>query len=298
MATRNRTDQFVRLRSALSSRRFGGSSAPLSPSAVVDVGLRPMYMDLMDDVKTDVERVKSRMEELKELHKEHLTVTFDAGDEDASQKIEIVTGEIKRLFKGCETKIKSIGIPPVEGVHRSAEEEQMRKNIQRSLAAQVMDLSNDFRKDQRGYMQQIKMQKDRRKRFAAFDDTLLEEKSEAVLELEQKLYDPKFTEDQIAEMILREGLVRERDAEITAIAQSIQDLAEMFKDLATLVVEQGSILDRIDYNLEQSAAQVTEAVKELSKASDYQKKARMKLCILLLIVGIICIGIALMVKAV
>jgi syntaxin 16 len=251
----------------------------------------------MNDVKTDMDKLKDRMTELTNAHKEHLTVHFDSGEEDEA-RIEILTGEIKRLFRSAEVKIKSIGTPPVEGVQRSAEEDAMRKNIQKSLATQLVDMSNTFRKDQRVYMQKLKAQKDRRKQFAAFDDEdLLQEKSERQMEIEQMLYDPKFTEDQIAEMILQEQLVSERDREIRDIAQSITDLAEMFKDLSQLVIEQGTILDRIDYNLEQTSTHMTQAVSELSKASDYQRKARMKLCILLLIVCCITLGVAVMVKA-
>jgi hypothetical protein len=36
------------------------------------------------------------------------------------------------------------------------------------------------------------------------------------------------------------------------IAKSVDDLAKVFNELTKLVVEQGTILDRIDYNLEQA----------------------------------------------
>ncbi len=47
--------------------------------------------------------------------------------------------------------------------------------------------------------------------------------------------------------------------------RSIQDLNTIFKELATLVIDQGTILDRIDYNMEQVVERVKAGVKELEE---------------------------------
>jgi syntaxin 16 len=49
--------------------------------------------------------------------------------------------------------------------------------------------------------------------------------------------------------------VAKRDHEINAIVESIEELSQIFKELAVLVIDQGTILDRIDYNMEQVTKQ-------------------------------------------
>ena len=60
-----------------------------------------------------------------------------------------------------------------------------------------------------------------------------------------------FTQQQLHVVDDLEQVAEERDAEITRIAQSIEELSQIFKELAVLVIDQGTVLDRIDYNMEQ-----------------------------------------------
>jgi len=52
-----------------------------------------------------------------------------------------------------------------------------------------------------------------------------------------------------------------------------------------LVIDQGTLLDSVEYNIEQTAAQVSEAVQELNVATKYQKNTgRRKIIFLLLLI--------------
>lgn len=101
------------------------------------------------------------------------------------------------------------------------------------------------------------------------------------------LYDRGFTDDQLVLVQENTLMVEEREREIRQVVQSISDLNEIFRDLATMVVEQGTVLDRIDYNVEQSCVKTDEGLKQLQKAEQYQKKNRKMLVILILFVLVI-----------
>ena len=76
--------------------------------------------------------------------------------------------------------------------------------------------------------------------------------------------------------------VHSRDQEIVKIAQSIEELGSIFKELAVLVIDQGTILDRIDYNMETVVESTRTGIQQLEKAEKSQKNARPLRCIICL----------------
>lgn len=77
-------------------------------------------------------------------------------------------------------------------------------------------------------------------------------------------------------------MAEHREKEVIKIVQSIADLHDIFKDLGQMVQEQGTVLDRIDFNVEQTQTRVTEGYKQLQRAEMYQRKNRKMYCILIL----------------
>ena len=51
-----------------------------------------------------------------------------------------------------------------------------------------------------------------------------------------------------------------------------------------MVIEQGTIIDRIDYNIENTSIKVEDGVQQLKKAAQYQRNDRKMQCIVILAV--------------
>jgi syntaxin 16 len=102
-----------------------------------------------------------------------------------------------------------------------------------------------------------------------------------------------FINDQL-QMDGKNDLLVKRDKEISTLVNSINELATIFKDLQTLVLEQGTILDRIDFNIDSAVQSTKKAADELKKAdknmkSNCARNANMLLMVLIFVFALLLI---------
>merc|ERR1712141_577334 len=83
--------------------------------------------------------------------------------------------------------------------------------------------------------------------------------------------------------------LQERQRAINQLESDILDVNTIFKDLATLVHDQGEMIDSIEANVESTHVRVQEGTEHLRQAETYKNKARKKKFILGSIVLIILI---------
>jgi len=88
----------------------------------------------------------------------------------------------------------------------------------------------------------------------------------------------------------RIGQLEQREQSMRQLESDIVDVNTIFKDLATMVHEQGEIVDSIEQNIESTTVQVTTGTEQLRQAADYQSKARKKK-IILAVLGLVILGI-------
>ncbi|CAO3661324.1 unnamed protein product [Umbelopsis ramanniana] len=304
MATRSRTLLFLQYRNTIarSSHRGGPITSAYQADAetdglidssdtVIDMStLPPKWVDIVDEVEEDIKEIKEKINRLDGMHRKHLLPGFDDRSSDKAA-IEELTEGITMQFHSAKNKIKRIGTEGKRGT--SQHEQQMSINIQTSLASKVQEISSSFRKKQSAYLQKMQGQESRKTDILGLESSLSTEAADLLLTEDTNM---GFTESQLAMMESSEAVIDQREREINQIAKSIYQLADIFRDLQTLVIDQGTMLDRIDYNIEQTNVQVQHAVVELDQGAKYQKKTRNRKLILLLILVIMLLIVILIFK--
>ena len=56
----------------------------------------------------------------------------------------------------------------------------------------------------------------------------------------------------------------------------MNSLSDLFRDVSNLVIEQGTVLDRIDFHIVDARGQVQKGSKELQKIMDVENNVRVK----------------------
>ena len=264
------------LDAAIGSSSGGPSDGALGGIAGMSSTLPPAWVDFSEEASADIAAIKDKLRELSSAHAKALLPTFDdvGGAED--HIVEVLTNEITRLLKRCEARLRRLGERAGEGAGaRDAEERRVVKNVQTKLATEAHRLSVVFRKTQKEYLQRLQQQEGRGPGGAGVDDVF----SHASVYDADGGSDPGFSEQQMRRVDRVEAHSYERDREVANILRSVNDLAGVMKDLSVLIIDQGTVLDRIDYNCETVAVTLEEGRKQLAKAENYQKNSRLILCI-------------------
>ncbi|KAH6914005.1 syntaxin-like t-SNARE protein TLG2 [Coprinopsis sp. MPI-PUGE-AT-0042] len=266
-----------------------------SSHVALDVQLPPKWVDLSDQVEELLIDAQAKIVALDKLHSKHILPGFSDRSQE-EQEIEALTTDITKDFRRCHSLIQKIGtfqphsFPPDPQSSRNAL--LAAKNVQRGLAAKLQDISATFRKKQRVYMEKLQGQATKNQDLLVASGAITLKGSEGMREVDDDV--------RAASMSLMHAdpssELRARDRELAEIATSIASLAELFKELSVLVIDQGTLLDSVEYNIEQTAVQLETANVDLKVAQEYQRNTGRRKCIFLLLLIIFGLIIVLIFK--
>ena len=222
--------------------------------------------NILDDLLTNFASLKS-------FQQERIKPKFideEIENKKIDKEIDKLIIKMMKKIKFCEALTKMIKNQKNE---TNTSLEKVKYNIKIFLVGKIQNFSNEFRKNQQQYLQYLK-------EMGIINTTY--ENSNSTDKLINNIEDDEkknflYTkEDDINIQI------KKRDEDITVLVKSIDELSGIFKDLQNIVQEQGTILDRIDYNINISYENTQQGLKSIKKAEEHQKESCFRNTILLL----------------
>lgn len=233
----------------------------------------PVWVQKSEQIRVELSILKDRLGKLKEMHSKMLLVSFDP-DQTAQSQVEALTRQLQNGFKKLDKEIRGMEQTP------GSDDAEVRQQVQRQLARALMGLTMEFRKEETRFLNKVEAQKGLAANSSlGVMDSDLSESLESI--------DPGFTTTQIASVEISTALAEERGREIEHIVKTIVELAQIMRDLSALVVEQGTMLDRIDHNIQEASVKIESGLDQIKQSEKTQKATRMFICIIALVVLIV-----------
>ena len=184
-----------------------------------------------------------------------------------NEKIAKIVYQITQKLQEGEKIIKDFAKENIENnTHNS-----IKINMQQTLVKKFTEFTRKYKINQEIYMKKYK-------------ELVGEEDPTYLINSTKQENNPDSTINQFLLTTDNNAALQQRDIQLNNLLNSVNDLAQIFKDMQTLVMEQGSILDRIDYNIDIAATNVTSGKKSIVKANEYHKNNCFRNVIVVLLV--------------
>ncbi|VDI60070.1 syntaxin isoform X1 [Mytilus galloprovincialis] len=256
-------------------------------------GFMDMFFEQVEEIRGMIDKISANVEDVKKKHS--MILMAPQNDDKMKEELEELMSDIKKTANKVRGKLKVIeqNIEQEEHSNKSSADLRIRKTQHATLSRKFVEVMNDYNSCQIDYRERCKGRIIRQLEITG--RTTTDEQLEDMLESGN----PKiFTQDIIMETQQAKQTLADIEArhnDIIKLENSIRELHDMFMDMAMLVEQQGEMIDRIEYNVEQAVDYIETAKMDTKKAVKYQSKARRKMIMIIICVIVLLAVIALII---
>ncbi|XP_072281108.1 syntaxin-1A-like isoform X4 [Pyxicephalus adspersus] len=260
--------------------------------AIDNVAFMDDFFTQIEETRQNIDKISENVNETKRLHSVILSAPLP--EQKTKDELENLTLEIKKAANNVRSRLKTMEQSIEHDEGQSSADLRIRKSQHSVLSRKFVDVMTKYNEAQVDFRERSKGRIQRQLEITGKNTT------DAELEEMLESGNPNiFTsgiinDSQISRQALSEIESRHRD--IVRLESSLKELHDMFMDIAMLVENQGSLIDRIENNMDESVGFVERAVADTKKAVKYQSEARRKkimiliCCIILIIITASTIG--------
>ena len=230
------------------------------------------YFEIFHNTENIYKELSNDMNLLKRKQQERIkTKVYESENKQIDKEIEKIIKSMTEKVKICEINLKEIS--SISDSFLSSIDIKIKENMKIKLSQKLHDFSYEFRKNEEKFVENLKQ--------LGSKSSVINDEDTSVSDFDKKhsnnIY---FMQDKT------NSHLEKRNKDVESLISSINELSCIFKDLQIVVQEQGTILDRIDYNIDIAWDNTKKAYGHISEANNLQKQScfRNTMIIIMLIV--------------
>lgn len=239
-----------------------------------------MFAKLSQQIGTNIQKISQNASSMQRIVVQLGTPADNQQLRNQLHQIQHYTGQLAKDTSKSLKDLGSISLPPSEQRVLKLQKERLLNDFTNAL--------NSFQSLQREAAQR---EKDEVKRVRSTSASLMgpsDGTKDALVDLDEgKGFSSSQRQMQLQEEENDLQVLAERERAIRQLESDIVDVNTIFKELATMVHEQGEIIDSIEANVENAQMRVEEGTSQLATAASYQNKLRRRKCIIAIVLAVV-----------
>lgn len=239
----------------------------------------PKYMQLYEECNNILKDFDIEFNKLKEEQQKRIVPNFNETESKLiTQNIQMISSKMTQQLKKCKQLAKELKIQ----LSLSDLDENVKINMYQNLLNRLAETTRALQINE-------EMQLQKYQEFNGVEDSFFNFNNYDSIETNQtqnfKSIDTKKLD-----------VNKERNKEIDQIVKTVNELKEIFMDVSELVIAQGTILDRIDYNTYQTRHNIRRGNKEMEETHERLKSGCLRRINQILVLSIFIMAILIIFK--
>ncbi|CAK7901807.1 t-SNARE affecting a late Golgi compartment protein 2 [[Candida] anglica] len=250
--------------------------------------LPPSFFDIASEIDDHLKTITAKISTLNSLYKKNLLPGFNDRTAD-DVEIDQLNYTITKTFQSCYVLVKKFEFlqKNASKLNYSKDEVSMIENLKKTYAQKIQSSSSNFRKIQNNYIKFLKEDEYESAPLLSSAGPTVDTSNQLSTPLQQQQQQSQrssediesysrqaLQQSQLASNSTNEQYILQREQEISKLAMGVLEVSSIFREMESLIIDQGTILDRIDYNLASTVEDLKVADKELIQGSSYQKRTQ------------------------
>ena len=245
----------------------------------------PRYMDMYEQCNNLLQDLEIEFNKLKEEQQKRIVPSFDETNTKLiNQNIQMISDRMTQKLKKCKYLTKELKTL----LANSSLDDNIKINMYQNLLNRLAEISREMQINEEKYIQKYQELNGYEESFFTINNTNNTNNLDSIETFQSHVFNSNNKK--------KIDVTKERNKELDQMVNTVNELKNIFQDVSNMVISQGTILDRIDYNTYQGRHNIRRGNRELEESHESLKSGCLRKINQILIIAIFIMSLLIIFK--